>query len=69
MNKRSRENHFQQGLIFLNRGDIKSAKKEFSRGIDITPEMAAKLMIELQKNEIKYIVAPYEADAQLGKIF
>ena len=38
----------------------------FQRSSEVTPEMAHQLIQELQKNGIQYIVAPYEADAQLA---
>ncbi|TQV96775.1 hypothetical protein V2A60_000583 [Cordyceps javanica] len=41
------------------------AAQEFQKCVDITPEMASTLIQELKKMDIPYIVAPYEADAQL----
>ena len=37
--------------------------------VDVTPEMAHDLILELQKQGIEYIVAPYEADAQMAYLF
>ena len=34
--------------------------------VDITPEMAHRVILELRKRNIKYVVAPYEADAQMA---
>lgn len=34
--------------------------------IDVSPDVAFKLIQELQNKGIQYIVAPYEADAQLA---
>ena len=46
-------------------GERKNAMDYFQKCVDITPEMA-KCIIDYCKNEgIKYIVAPFEADAQM----
>lgn len=37
-----------------------------AESVDISPDMAYHLIIELKKNNIEFIVAPYEADAQLA---
>jgi exonuclease-1 len=37
-----------------------------TESIDISPDMAYHLIIELKRNNIEFIVAPYEADAQLA---
>lgn len=37
-----------------------------SKSLDITPEMAHQLILELKLHGIHFIVAPYEADAQLA---
>ena len=47
-------------------GDVGKAKKIFARGIDVTPEMARQFIEVLKKRSIEYIVAPYEADAQMA---
>ncbi|KAJ6790191.1 hypothetical protein PWT90_07897 [Aphanocladium album] len=46
-------------------GKPAQATQEFQKCVDITPEMASTLIQELKKMEIPYVVAPYEADAQL----
>ena len=47
-------------------GKISQAYLEFQKAIDVTPEMARQLIEELKRHNIKYVVAPYEADAQLA---
>ncbi|RWS02272.1 exonuclease 1-like protein, partial [Dinothrombium tinctorium] len=42
------------------------ARELMKRCVDITHEMAFKLIVELRKRNIDYIVAPYEADAQIA---
>jgi exonuclease 1 len=61
----SRERHRKQGLEFLKAGKASLAAAEFQKAIDITPEMARGLIEELKKIGVPFVVAPYEADAQL----
>ncbi|KGG52227.1 hypothetical protein DI09_19p90 [Mitosporidium daphniae] len=46
--------------------DRRMAWEYANRCIDVTPEMVAQLTVELQARKIAYIVAPYEADAQMA---
>ncbi|CCG81837.1 Putative uncharacterized protein [Taphrina deformans PYCC 5710] len=48
------------------RGNIKLAQEFFQKAVDITPEMALRFIKALQADKIDYVVAPYEADAQLA---
>lgn len=50
---------------FLKKGDRKSAWKEFMKAAGVTPAMAKSIMVELDARNIKYVVAPYEADPQM----
>lgn len=50
---------------FVLRGDRKSAWKEFMKAAEVTPEMAKSIMVELDRKNVKYVVAPYEADPQM----
>eukprot|EP01022_Parablepharisma_sp_SALTPOND_P026120 TRINITY_DN619_c0_g1_i1.p3 TRINITY_DN619_c0_g1~~TRINITY_DN619_c0_g1_i1.p3 ORF type:complete len:597 (-),score=73.13 TRINITY_DN619_c0_g1_i1:1829-3619(-) len=50
-------------------GDAKKAQKLLARGIDVTPEMASQFIEVLKKKHVEYIVAPYEADAQMAFLF
>lgn len=38
----------------------------FSKAVDVTPEMAARVLRAFQKKGVQCIVAPYEADAQMA---
>ncbi|KAG6038903.1 hypothetical protein E4U41_003550 [Claviceps citrina] len=49
----------------LKAGRSQQAVQEFQKCIDITPEMASCLIQQLKQLGIPYVVAPYEADAQL----
>lgn len=53
------------GLELLKAGKPSQAQLELQKAIDVTPEMARHLIEALKKEGIPYIVAPYEADAQL----
>lgn len=53
------------GLELLRKGRTAEAYQEFQKAVDVTPLMARHLIEELKKMNIQYVVAPYEADAQL----
>ncbi|KAK3899581.1 hypothetical protein C8A05DRAFT_17998, partial [Staphylotrichum tortipilum] len=53
------------GMELLRAGKPSLAYAELQKAIDVTPEMARLLIEELKKAEVPYVVAPYEADAQL----
>jgi exonuclease-1 len=60
-----REESKRIGLELLRAGKPSQAHAELQKAIDVTPEMARHLIEELKKADIPYVVAPYEADAQL----
>lgn len=60
-----RKEYRKQGLIALERGDSKTAYSCFQKSCDITPLMAKLLIDVLRRKNIKYVVAPYEADSQM----
>lgn len=62
---RRREN-LAKARQLLTVGDRSGADEHFRKAVDITPQMAHSLIEELRKRGIEYIVAPYEADAQLA---
>jgi len=62
----SRRIKMEKGFAYLQSGDSNKAQKYFSGAVDITPEMAYRVILELKKRNIKYVVAPYEADAQMA---
>jgi len=53
------------GMELLRAGKPSLAYAELQKAIDVTPEMARLLIEELKKADVPYVVAPYEADAQL----
>lgn len=52
--------------LFEAAGFHKQAQDHFTRSFSITPQLLARLMQLLEEADIEYIVAPYEADAQLA---
>ncbi|KAI1424207.1 hypothetical protein F5Y12DRAFT_467087 [Xylaria sp. FL1777] len=60
-----REDGKKLGLELLKAGKPSQAYQELQKAIDVTPEMARHLIEALKKANIPYVVAPYEADAQL----
>lgn len=54
------------GLEMYRVGKPSQAQKELQKAVDVTPEMAGQLIRELKKLGVQYVVAPYEADAQLA---
>ncbi|PHH66307.1 hypothetical protein CDD81_7900 [Ophiocordyceps australis] len=64
---RAKHRHDKRKLAMelLKAGKPSQAMQEFQKCIDVTPEMALDLIEKLQELGIPYVVAPYEADAQL----
>lgn len=53
------------GMELLTAGKVSQANIEFAKAVDVTPEMARMFIDELKKAGVQYLVAPYEADAQM----
>ncbi|KAI9045511.1 putative exonuclease [Aspergillus affinis] len=53
------------GLELQRKGRTAEAYQELQKAVDVTPLMARQLIDELKKMNVQYVVAPYEADAQL----
>jgi len=63
--RKRREASKSLGMELLNAGKVSQANLELQKAVDVTPEMARMLIDELNKIGVQYIVAPYEADAQM----
>lgn len=63
--ERRREESKVKGLDLLKSRRMKEAQEQLQKAIDVTPLMARHLIDECKALGIPYIVAPYEADAQL----
>lgn len=55
-----------KGKEFYAAGNKKKAHECFTQCTDVTPHMALQVIRQLRLLKIKYVVAPYEADAQLA---
>ncbi|TPX38893.1 hypothetical protein SeMB42_g06558 [Synchytrium endobioticum] len=64
--RRRREETRARGLALLKEGKAQQALECFQTSVDVTPQMAWKVIQELKRLHVEYIVAPYEADAQLA---
>ncbi|XP_021946238.1 exonuclease 1 isoform X2 [Folsomia candida] len=64
--REKREENRKNAKEFLRKGMNKEAWECFTRCVDITPAMARAFIKVLRDMKIDYIVAPYEADAQLA---
>ncbi|KAL4362113.1 hypothetical protein GQ457_04G012020 [Hibiscus cannabinus] len=63
---RRREENRELAIAKLKEGDVKAATELFQRAVRITPAMAHQLIQILKSEEVEFVVAPYEADAQLA---
>ena len=62
---KKRQESKQRGMELYRTSKPAQAYQEFQKAIDVTPEMARQLIEELKGIGVQYVVAPYEADAQL----
>ncbi|KAK9766812.1 hypothetical protein K7432_003832 [Basidiobolus ranarum] len=62
----SRSANRSKAIALYNSGKKTEAMDYFQKCVDITPQMAYQLIKSLQEEEVEFIVAPYEADAQLA---
>ncbi|KAM6592463.1 hypothetical protein CsatA_000166 [Cannabis sativa] len=53
-------------MVKLKEGDVSAATEFFQKAISVTPQMAHQLIQILRSENIEFVVAPYEADAQLA---
>ncbi|KAL8937344.1 MAG: hypothetical protein Q9211_003731 [Gyalolechia sp. 1 TL-2023] len=64
--EKKREESRRLGLELHRMGKISQAHQELQKAVDVTPEMARQLIEQLKTIGVQYVVAPYEADAQLA---
>lgn len=50
-------------------GDVSGAQKKFVEALEITHDIVNKLIVELRSQKVQFLVAPYEADAQLAYLY
>eukprot|EP00210_Caulerpa_lentillifera_P008109 g7743.t1 len=63
---RSRKENLERALCHKREGNVEAALKCYQRAVDVTPKMAKKFIDALEKANIEFVVAPYEADAQMA---
>ncbi|CAG8559965.1 1693_t:CDS:10 [Ambispora gerdemannii] len=64
--REQRAEHRRKGFVCLEKGLKGKARDYFAKAIEVTPEMVFKVIQALRAENIEYLVAPYEADAQLA---
>ena len=64
--KKQKQENLEKAKDFLEKGDQKEARKYFSRAIKITKEMIYQTVDLLKQMKVDFIIAPYEADAQVA---
>jgi 5'-3' exonuclease len=64
--KANRISSLAEARSFEERGDKEGARNMYSRCVDVTCEMVYKIIIRLRVLRVEFIVAPYEADAQIA---
>ncbi|OEL27786.1 Exonuclease 1 [Dichanthelium oligosanthes] len=62
---RSRKENFERAREHEAAGNSRAAFECYQKAVDITPSIASELIEVLKKEKVDYIVAPYEADAQM----
>ncbi|ORX57023.1 PIN domain-like protein [Hesseltinella vesiculosa] len=63
--QKKRQAALEDGFAALRMGKTQLANESFQRSIHITPQMINKVKKALEQTHVKYIQAPFEADAQL----
>ncbi|BGP15941.1 hypothetical protein JCM10213_003628 [Rhodosporidiobolus nylandii] len=63
--ERKRTEALAKGRAFLAEGKASQARDCFVKAVDVTPAMAYQLIKALRREDVQYVVAPYEADPQL----
>eukprot|EP00762_Andalucia_godoyi_P004994 ANDGO_01484.mRNA.1 Exonuclease 1 len=63
---KSRSDNLKMAQILEEKKQMAQAIEFYQKAVDVSPHMAHKVILELRKRNIAYVVAPYEADAQLA---
>ncbi|KAK7044840.1 Exodeoxyribonuclease 1 [Favolaschia claudopus] len=61
-----RAEHLARGNALAAQGKTSQAREHYVKSIDVTPQMAFQFIKALRAENVNYVVAPYEADAQLA---
>ncbi|KIJ54683.1 hypothetical protein M422DRAFT_58127 [Sphaerobolus stellatus SS14] len=63
--KRKRDQNLELANSLAKQGKHSQAREHYVKCVDVTPQMAFQVIKALRAEEIPYVVAPYEADAQM----
>ncbi|XP_050378637.1 exonuclease 1 isoform X2 [Argentina anserina] len=63
---RRRQKFHDLAMEKVDEGNVRAATELFQRAVSVTPSMAHELIKVLRAENIEFVVAPYEADAQLA---
>ncbi|KAL4161907.1 hypothetical protein PRNP1_002457 [Phytophthora ramorum] len=64
--RKARQKNRELGVQHYNNKRFSEARKCFVRAADVSPYMAHRIIQQLKARNVLYVVAPYEADAQLA---
>ncbi|TDH73378.1 hypothetical protein CCR75_008693 [Bremia lactucae] len=64
--RRTRQKYRELGIQHYKNKRYSEARKCFARAVDVSPYMAHQVIQQLKARKVAYVVAPYEADAQLA---
>ncbi|KAF9010214.1 PIN domain-like protein [Cyathus striatus] len=64
--KQKRDEYISRGHALAAQGKHSQARDCYVKCVDVTPQMAYQLIKALKAESVSYVVAPYEADAQLA---
>ncbi|XP_073300650.1 exonuclease 1 [Primulina huaijiensis] len=62
---RSRKENLARAMEHESNGNLSAAYECYQKAVDISPSVAHDLIQVLKENNVAYVVAPYEADAQM----
>eukprot|EP00877_Chromochloris_zofingiensis_P012929 jgi/Chrzof1/7890/Cz02g40050.t1 len=64
--RRSRREAREKAAVHIQSGNFSAALDCYQRAVDVTPAMAKQVIEALKERSVDFIVAPYEADAQMA---
>ncbi|KZT01218.1 uncharacterized protein LAESUDRAFT_731432 [Laetiporus sulphureus 93-53] len=64
--KKRRDENLARANALAAQGKHRDAREYYTKCVDVTPQMAYQLIKALRAESVPYVVAPYEADAQLA---
>ncbi|XP_020204265.1 exonuclease 1 [Cajanus cajan] len=62
---RARKDNFARAVVHESDGNSSAAYECYQKAVDISPQVARELIQVLKQENVQYVVAPYEADAQM----